>query len=191
MAANRYSSIAIFLHWSIALLIIGQIVGGLVMVEFLGKGSALKFEIYQWHKSFGILILALSILRLLWCLTHRPPSLPDKMPGWERRLAGFTHIAFYGFLISMPLVGWAMVSVSPLGISTYLFETIRLPHMPFWEGQDNLVDLENLFKQIHEYMGFAMIGLLLLHIGAALKHHFHDRDDILSRMLPMIKSPNS
>jgi len=191
MAANRYSSIAIFLHWSIALLIIGQIVGGLVMVEFLGKGSALKFEIYQWHKSFGILILALSILRLLWRLTHRPPSLPDKMPGWERRLAGFTHIAFYGFLIGMPLVGWAMVSVSPLGISTYLFETIRLPHMPFWEGQDNLVDLENLFKQIHEYMGFAMIGLLLLHIGAALKHHFHDRDDILSRMLPMIKSPNS
>lgn len=185
---HSYSKVAIFFHWLIAILIIGQLAGGLIMVRVLSKGSSLKFELYQYHKSFGILILSLSVLRLIWRLTHRPPALPLTMPGWEKTLASMTHFIFYFFMLAIPLIGWAMVSVSPLGISTYLFEIVRLPHLPFWEGASDPAALEKQFKFIHEYLAFATIALLVLHIAAALKHHFHDRDDVLTRMLPFLRT---
>ncbi len=190
-SVNRYSGVAILLHWLVAVLIIGQLSGGVLMVKFLPKTSSLTFEIYQLHKSIGILILILSMLRLLWRLGHQPPAHPETMASWERGIASLTHITFYGFMIVIPLIGWAIVSVSPLQISTYLFDTIRLPHLPFWEGVADTKALEDLFKWLHEYLAFAMAGLLALHIGAALKHHFKDRDNVLVRMLPILKQRNS
>lgn len=187
---TRYSTIAILLHWAIALLIIGQVIGGLVMTKLLPNASSLTFEIYQMHKSFGITILALSLLRLLWRLGNRPPNLPEKMAGWEKQIAAVTHIAFYIFMIGIPLIGWAMVSVSPFQIPTYIFDLIKLPHMPFWEGVSDPKALETQFKSLHKYAALAMVGLLVLHIGAALKHHIRDRDNVLIRMLPISKQRN-
>jgi len=191
--AHRYSTVAIILHWLIAALIIGQLISGILMVEFLPRASSLTFEIYQVHKSFGITILLLSLMRVLWRLFHRPPPLPVTMKLWEKAAAKFTHILFYALMIGLPLVGWAMVSVSPLDIQTVLFKTIPWPHLPFWThitDRDILEGLESFFKQVHEIMGFTMIALLVIHIGAAFKHQFIDRDSVLSHMLPFIRVRN-
>ncbi len=183
----RYSTVAIILHWLISLLIIGQLLGGLIMTRFLPKASALTFEIYQLHKSFGITVLLLSVLRLLWRLGHRPPELPADMANWERVSARITHILFYALILLIPLSGWAMVSSSPLNIPTYLFDVIKLPHLPFWEDATNKAAITSRFATIHEYMGFFTIALLALHVGAALKHHFVNKDSVLTRMLPIVR----
>ncbi|MEL6379369.1 MAG: cytochrome b [Pseudomonadota bacterium] len=190
-ARERYSRVAQALHWIIALLIIGQVIGGVAMTKVLPKTDALTFEIYQLHKSFGITILLLSVARLGWRLTHRPPALPAEMPTWQKRVSHFTHVAFYGFMIAIPLSGWAMVSVSPYNIPTVLFEVIPWPHLPFWEGVDDKKPVEAVFKQVHELLGLAMVALLALHIGAALKHHFKDRDGVLARMVPGLHPPRA
>jgi len=184
---ERYTRGAMILHWLIAVLIIGQVIGGLAMTKILSTSSSLTFEVYQLHKSFGITILLLSVIRLGWRLTHRPPALPTAMPDWQKQVSRLTHIAFYGFIILIPLSGWAMVSVSPYNIPTVLFDVIAWPHLPFWEEASDKKALENLFKEIHEYLGLAMVALLLVHIGAALKHHFKDKDIVLARMMPGIK----
>lgn len=178
----KYSRVAIGLHWLIALLIIGQIAGGIVMHNM--DPTSLKFSLYQWHKSFGILILGLSLLRLIWRLTHKAPSLPKGMKPLEVLAAKFTHIVFYALMIGIPLSGWAMVSASETGIDTVLFKFIPWPDMP---GIANSEALETRLKDAHEILAKATIALIILHIGAALKHHFVNKDTVLSRMLPLVK----
>lgn len=192
-SSHRYTTVAIVLHWTIALLIIGQMVGGKLMVDFLADGSSLKFEIYQWHKTFGISILLLSLLRLVWRLLHRPPPLPDGMKGWERAGAQFSHIGFYVLMIGVPLVGWALVSASPFAssVQTYLFGVIPWPHLPFFEGFEDREAVTAFLAEIHEYMAFGIAILLVLHIGAALKHHIVNRDDVLTRMIPWLNKRSS
>ena len=177
-----YNRVAIGLHWLIALMIIGQLAGGLVMVT-MGV-SSLTFELYQWHKSFGILILLLSFARLGWRLTHPVPALPAGMKPWEKAAARFTHIGFYVLMIGVPISGWLMVSASTLGIDTVLFKLIPWPHVP---GIPQSEALEELFKGGHELLAKLTIGLLVLHLGAALKHHFVNRDDVLTRMIPLLR----
>ncbi len=180
--SERYTKAAIVLHWVIAVLIICQLAGGVFMERL--PPTALKFELYQWHKSFGILILLLSLARLLWRLGHRPPALPDGMKVWEKMAAHLTHVAFYGVMIGMPLLGWLMVSASPYDFDTVLFKLIPWPHVPFVPQAE---ELESLFKFWHKYLGYAAIGLVVLHIGAALKHHFVNKDGVLARMMPWLK----
>jgi len=179
---TRYSSVAIALHWLIAFLIIGQAAAGLYMHNL--PATTLKFELYQWHKSFGVTILFLSFLRLFWRLTHKPPALPGGMAAWERFAARVSHVGFYVLIIAVPIVGWAMVSASPKDVPTVLFGAIAWPHMP---GIPQGEGLEDILKETHEYMAFTILGLLVLHVGAALKHHFVNRDGVLSRMLPFLK----
>ncbi len=177
----RYSKIALLLHWLIALMIIGLILFGLLMTN---PDMPNRFALYQLHKSMGISVLILSCLRLLWRLTHKPPALPEGMKGWEICAAKFTHIAFYVIMIGMPLLGWAMVSASPLGIPTRLFDIVPWPHMP---GIPRGKELEDVLKFLHGNIGKATIGLIALHIGAALKHHLVNKDDVLTRMLPFVR----
>ena len=179
---SRYSRVAIILHWLIALLIIGQLAGGKIMTMM--DPTTLKFEIYQYHKSFGIMILLLSFLRLFWRLGHKPPALPETMKPWERRVSGLTHKGFYALMIGIPLSGWAMVSASTFGIKTKLFKTVPWPHIP---GIPQSADLEKMLKTTHEWLAILVFVLLALHIGAALKHHFKNKDDVLGRMVPWIK----
>jgi len=152
---TRYTKVAIALHWLIALLIIGQLAGGKIMMAM--DGSPLKFELFQLHKSFGIIILLLSVLRLLWRLTHKAPALPKHMPKHERLAAKVSHIGFYGLMIGIPLAGWAMVSAAPIKITTKVFKVVKWPDMPLIERSE------------------------------ALKHHYKDKDDVLTRMVPRLK----
>jgi len=167
----------------IALLIIGQAAGGLYMHN-LPNNSAIKFDLYQLHKSFGVTILLLTVLRLAWRLGHKPPPLPAAMAGWEKFAARATHVAFYALLVITPLAGWAMVSVSPTDIPTKIFGVISLPHMPFFEGVSDRAAVEDVIKEVHEYLAFTILGLLALHVGAALKHHFVNKDQVMSGMAP-------
>ncbi len=179
---DRYSRIAILLHWLIAFLIIGQLAGGIYMHKF--ASGLQKFELYQWHKSFGIVVLLLSLARLGWRLTHKAPPLPEGMKPFERFAAKGTHIGFYFMMIGVPLAGWAMVSSSPLGLETKLFKVIPWPHIPGIEVSDVLTQR---FKNIHEILAKLTIALIVLHIAAALKHHYVNKDTILMRMIPFLK----
>lgn len=177
----RYTKVAIVLHWTIALLILSLIVFGLLMTqEWVPK----RFVLYQWHKSVGVLVLVLSVARLIWRLTHRPPTLPSAMPTWQRSASHATHGLFYALLIVMPILGWAMVTASELPVPTVLFNLIPLPDMP---GIPEADAVSARFRLLHEIGAKLFIALIVLHIGAALKHHFKDRDDILRRMVPWLK----
>ncbi len=177
-ASDQYTAIAKALHWIIALMIIVQIPAGIWMHAMAFSDT--KFLMYQMHKSFGLVVLTLSLFRLYWRLTHRPPALPSGMKGWERLGAQFSHIAFYVVIIGIPLTGWLMVSASTTGIDTKLFFVIPIPHWPVPVSEAS----EEFFTAAHEWIAKATIGLIFLHVGAALKHHFKDRDDVLTRMLP-------
>ena len=186
MSASSYNKGAIIFHWVIAVLIISMLVGGKVM-DNLPNGS-LKFELFQWHKSFGILILLLSVGRLVWRLTHPVPALPEGMKDWEKKVAKLTHGLFYGLMLAIPIAGWLTVSASPIGIKTVLFKFIPWPHVP---GVPQSEQLAGIFSETHEIMAMGIFVLLVLHIGAALKHHFKDKDDTLTRMIPSLKRKGS
>lgn len=188
MSVTRYSDIAIALHWLIAALLIGQLIGGLYMVEIPDEQTSWKFQVFQLHKSFGITILLLTAVRLIWRLTHQPPALPAAMPVWERLAARTTHVGFYVLLIVIPLLGWAYVSTAPLNVPTVLFGIIPLPHMPFFEGVQDSKEIAELFEESHEIAAKLVIALIALHVAAALKHHFIDKDDVLARMLPLLRT---
>ncbi|ADM10027.1 hypothetical protein PB2503_09874 [Parvularcula bermudensis HTCC2503] len=177
-ASLRYTRVARALHWTIAVVIILMFVGGKFMTH-LPLGVDLKYIAFQNHKTLGLIVLVLSFVRLWWRLGHPPPPLPDKMARWEREVARITHIVFYGFMIGVPLLGWAMVSADPAGIPTKLFFLIPIPDLPVPEG----AGIRAILQNAHGAMATAMIALVVLHVGAALKHHYVSQDGTLLRML--------
>lgn len=176
-AQSSYSLTAIVLHWAIAALIIGQIVMGLTMA--LLDDQALAFDLIQWHKSFGLLTLALVVLRLLWRLLHRPPALPAAMPKRERQAAYLSHVLLYILMFAVPLTGWLLASTSVLNIPTYAFNLVVIPHLPVRASDA----AEAFWTAAHHWLAFALAGLVALHGAAALRHHFILGDDVLTRML--------
>ena len=184
-ATRRYDAVAMILHWLTAAAVLGLLVAGMTMTR-LQPGSALQFSLYQLHKSVGITVLALTLIRLGWRLAHRPPALPDSMPGWERRAAALGHLALYGLLVAMPLTGWAVVSVSPYNIPTVLYGLVPWPHLP---GLATLPHAdkhaaEEVLKQLHDAGAWIMLALLAVHAGAAVRHLLWLRDGVMERMLP-------
>ncbi|WP_240624562.1 cytochrome b/b6 domain-containing protein [Aurantiacibacter odishensis] len=168
-AVERYSTGAIILHWLIALLLAGEIALGFAMPK-----DASGFAEYQLHKSIGITILALSLVRLGWRFTHpRPASLEGGATGV---LASAVHVGFYVFMIAMPLTGWALVSTDPLDVPTILYGVVPLPHLPLSEG------LNDLAKGAHEWLAWGGVALFVLHVAGAFRHHFLLHDDLLARM---------
>ncbi len=187
-ARSSYSRTAIALHWLIALLLIGNFAGGLFMGDLLEPTATpeqkqLGFQIVQFHKSMGLTILMLSLLRLATRLASGAPALPGHMTPFERLLAKATHWAFYAVMILVPLTGWIMVSASPLGFPTLWFGLFEWPHLPVETSKAT----SGVASEVHEIIAFAGAGLFVLHVGAALKHHFMDRDDVLARMLPFVR----
>ncbi|MBI1213058.1 MAG: cytochrome b [Alphaproteobacteria bacterium] len=183
---KRYGAVAVTLHWLIAIGIIGMLILGKYMAD-LPRADPSRFELIQLHKSFGITILALSVLRVLWRLVNKVPPLPPQMPAWQRYAANASHFLLYVLILAIPLSGWAMVSASPLGIPTIWFGQFEIPHLPGLQGFADQHAVEGQLRETHELLGNLMIGLLIIHIGAALKHHFWDRDDVLIRMLPFTR----
>jgi len=182
-AEQRYGDIAVILHWLIAFFIIGLLAIGKYMVG-LEENDPFRFVLTQSHKSFGIVVLLLSVIRLLWRFTHRPPPEPPSLPDWQKRAAGGAHVALYLLMFILPITGWIMVSASPLNLDTVLFNVIPWPHLPPFAQLPNKAEIAEAFHHYHEWAGMALILILLAHTGAALKHHFIDKDTILIRMSP-------
>lgn len=180
---SRYNNIAISLHWLMAFFIVGMLAVGKYMTH-LDETDPLRFTLTQWHKTFGILILLLAVVRLCWRLTHRSPAHPANAPKWEHVAAKLSHIGMYALLFIAPITGWMLVSVSPLNIDTLLFNTIPWPHLPWLHNLADKASAVHQYEEFHEWATGAMIALLLLHIAAALKHHFIDKDNVLTGMLP-------
>ena len=184
---SPYSRAAIILHWLIALLIIGNLIGGLLMDYFLDSADPamkkLGFQIIQLHKSFGLTVLVLSLARLGMRLSAGFPPLPGHMTGLERVLARITHYGFYALMLLIPLSGWVMVSASTLGFPTSYFGLFDWPHLPIPTSKET----SGSASEVHEILGYMAIGLISLHVAGALKHQFFDRDDVLSRMLPALR----
>lgn len=168
--ADRYSSVAILLHWLIAGLLIGNIVIALTM------DSAVLF---QTHKSIGILVLLLTGVRLVWRLTHPWPALATSLGAWERMAARTTHFAFYVLLLAVPLLGWAAASTGRRGTGD-LFGVIPWFDLPLGKSGE----LHDLTGEAHELAVYLTIALIVLHVAGALKHQLIDRDGTLRRMLP-------
>jgi cytochrome b561 len=139
------------------------------------------------HKSTGLIVLALSVLRVLWRLINVVPPLPASTPLWQRWAAHGSHFLFYVLIIIIPLSGWAVASSSPLGIPIVWYGQFEIPYLPGTQGFADQKAAETFFKGIHELLGDAMIFLVTLHVLAALKHQFWDRDTILRRMLPFTR----
>jgi len=176
---ERYGLIAILLHWALALAIVGAFCVGLYMADL--PISPTRLKLYNWHKWAGVTILALSALRLLWRLTHRPPALPsrlaDAMPAWQRAAYHGTHHLMYLFFFLVPLTGWAYSSAA--GFPIVWFGVLPLPD---FVSPDKA--LAELVKPWHEIAAFGLAALVALHVAAALKHQFIDRDGLLDRMRP-------
>lgn len=179
--ATIYNRVAKILHWLLAIAIIGMIIFGWLLDD-VPRGPT-KFTLMQLHKSIGITILLLSLVRLGWRLSHNAPPLPAGMARWEIAVAHITHVALYVFMIGVPLAGWAMVSTSPLNIPTMLYGVLPWPNLPILSDMASR-ELSHSFGEAHELMAYTTAALVVLHIGAALKHHFISRDDILLRMAP-------
>jgi cytochrome b561 len=182
-AIASYNAVAKGLHWLIAAAIVGMLALGWIMTD-LPKGDPLQFPLFQWHKSIGITILLLSLVRLGWRLVHPAPPLPKGMPHWESLAARATHILFYVAMIGMPFAGWVMVSTSSLNLPTMLYGLVEWPNLPILPTLENKKQIGHLFSDLHSLGAYALAALLVLHIGAAWKHHLIDRDDVLLRMAP-------
>jgi cytochrome b561 len=172
---QRYTPTAIGLHWLIALAIAGTFALGLYMHEL--PLSPTKLELYSWHKWAGVTIFLLVIVRLGWRLTHPAPPLPEGMPEPLRLAAAGAHWLLYALMFAIPLTGWLMSSAK--GFQTVWFGILPLPDLL---AKDKA--LGDTLAEVHETLNFILLALVVLHAAAALKHHFIDRDTVLTRMLP-------
>ncbi len=168
---RTYTNVAITLHWLIAALILWN-VGVMLFTP-----EEVPAVLMESHKAAGITVIALSVMRLLWRLTHKWPPLSDRMARWEKALARTTHVLFYVLIFVVPLAGWIMVSAGR-GDPVSWFGLFDIPALPIAQSEDTA----GLFHEVHEYAAFLMIGLLVLHVGGALKHSLLDRQPGLSRM---------
>jgi cytochrome b561 len=162
-------------HWVMALLILAQIALGLTAVAW--HISPTKLDLFVWHKSTGMLILALLALRLLWRLANRAPALPANMAAWERGAAHASHFLLYALMIALPVTGWVISSAS--NVPFRIFWAIPLPAIV---APDKAV--ADSFSTVHGWLVTLLALVLVAHIGAALRHHFVRRDTVLTRMLP-------
>jgi cytochrome b561 len=177
-SATRYGAVAQAFHWLIAGLIANQFVLA-YRADDLPLGAH-KLGLLAWHKSFGMTVFMLAILRLLWRLKHPPPELPSGMAPIERLLARATHIAFYVFLFVQPLTGWLMSSAKNYSVSWFGLFT-----WPNLIGKNETAF--NLLRSTHDTLSAVLFAIAVLHILAAFKHHFWNKDDVLLRMLPRFK----
>jgi cytochrome b561 len=176
-SVTPYHPLARALHWALALLIVGNFALGIYMADL--PFSPARLQYYSWHKWAGVLVLAFSAVRLLTRILKSPPALPPAieaaMPGWQKLAHHATHIGLYALFFAVPLSGWAFSSAA--GFPVVLFGVLPLPDfVPVSEG------LADVLKEAHKIAALSMAGLVLLHVAGALKHHFVDRDGLMTRM---------
>lgn len=196
MRNSRYSAVAIVLHWLIAILVLSMIPMGWWMSDAIADPAqqATAYKAFQLHKSVGFTILGLTVIRLVWRISHRPPAMPMTR-AWERYLALGAHAVFYFLLLALPLTGWLYVSTGwavatdqPLEVATSWFGLFTVPHLPVAEAAAS-VRRSLAFEAMgaHSLMAWGVLVMAALHVGAALKHQFLDRDGIMEHMIPVLK----
>jgi cytochrome b561 len=170
-----WGALARTFHWLIAILILVQGGIGIAMVQ-MGLTPA-KLRVFALHKSIGMTILALVLLRIAWRLTEKRPADPAGTPRWQRGVARAMHLALYALILAIPLSGWWFNSAANAPLVWFgLVDMPGLTHGydPVWKPRALL---------LHEFLFWLLVALLVLHVGAALWHHFRQRDDVLKRML--------
>lgn len=175
---NSYGLISILFHWTIAILFLVQMPLG-YLTQATRDRPALQFELYQWHKSVGFLILLVAAIRLIWSVVDPKPKLPDSIEPSERFAARAVHLSLYLLTVLVPLAGWAVVSTTPLQIPSYAFNLVIVPNLPLQISSY----AEGVWSSIHGFLAYAAAFLAAVHILAALRHHFQFRDDTLIRIL--------
>ncbi len=170
---QSYGSVSKFFHWIIVLLVFGMLIYGFLMgylpKEYKGLG-------YNIHKLTGLTILTLMILRTLWALKNPKPRLPSGAPLWQIAAERLMHFGFYVVLLAMPVVGWVMSSAAQKAPHLWGY-SLALPM-----GKNKA--LAHQMSTIHEILAYVIIAMIVIHVAAALRHHFVKKDNILVRMLP-------
>lgn len=172
---GRYGGVAIALHWSVAALIACAFPLGLYIADL--PASPRRSALLVYHQWLGATVFTLACVRLAWRLAHRPPELPAFVPAWQRRAARGVHRALYALALAVPLSGLAHSAAAgllPLGVGWTPLPGLAAPDER----------LAVVLKLVHQLLNFALLALVVAHVGAALKHHFVDRDRLLARMLP-------
>jgi cytochrome b561 len=177
-SADRYGLVSRFLHWVMAVLILGMIGIGAYMTD-LAREDPLRAQLYPMHKALGVTLLGLAMIRILWTLVSRPPIMPVALQRWEVVLAKSTVGLLYVLMLATPIAGYLMTNTGGKPISYFgLFE------LPAIMGKNH--DLHEVLEEVHGFLGFTILALVGLHFVGALKHRFIDKDpdaDVLKRML--------
>jgi cytochrome b561 len=171
---DSWGAVARGLHWLIAVLVIAQFVIGSVAEEM--KLTPAKLDLFVWHKSIGVTVLALAVLRLLWRLANPPPAMPAGTPRWEHRLAALGHWALYALIFVVPISGWLVSDASRVPFKAYYV-------VPMPDIIETSRSLQEAAEEVHEVLTMTLLVVVIVHIAAALRHHFLLHDDVLRRML--------
>ena len=171
----RYSGPSIALHWLVAALLVATFPLGLYMTGL--PLSPRKLQFYSYHKWIGVSVFILAWVRIAWRLWRPPPPFPGAMAPWQRRAAHAVHGLLYVLLLAIPLSGWLYSSAS--GVPTVYLGLWQLPDL-----LDRDKSLADALRTVHRALNWTLAALIAVHVGAALKHHFVDRDGLLHRMLP-------
>ena len=174
-SAAHYTGMAKTLHWLIALLLTGLLALGFYMHDL--PLSPQKLQLYSWHKWAGVSTFLVVMVRLAWRITHQPPALPWRMSRVQQLAAHAGHLGLYVLMMVIPLSGWLMSSAK--GYQTVWFGILPIPDLLAKNKE-----LGDLLAVVHSSLNWILVAMVLIHIAAALKHHFIDKDDILHRMLP-------
>ena len=175
---TRYTGVAMGLHWIMAFALFGVFSLGVYMHDLPFSPSKLQY--FSWHKWAGVTLFVLVFVRLTWRLTHRPPALPSDMPRWQQLMAAATHHGLYLLMIAIPLTGWLMSSAK--GFQTVWFGVLPIPDL-----LEKSEEMGDLLRNVHEALNILLALAVFAHVGAALKHHIINRDDVLTRMLPFVR----
>ena len=171
---QNWGAVARTFHWVIAALILAQFAIGNIAEEM--TLSPAKLDLFVWHKSIGVTVLSLVILRALWRLKDTTPDSPADRPGWEARLAAALHGLLYVLMVAVPVSGWVVSDASRVPFKAYF-----LLHMPDLIGTDRSV--QETAAVVHESLTGLLLAVVLLHVAAALRHHFLLKNNVLRRML--------
>jgi cytochrome b561 len=177
---ERYSRVAIWLHWILAALIVVNFLLGFFHEDF---ARPVRSAMMGWHKSLGLTVIALTLVRIGWRLTHRPPPFDPAMKPWEVAVARLVHGLFYLLLLAIPVSGWLIVSTGERVNPTSVFGLFEIGPLPVAPGDG----IHDFAEEAHELLGYAMLVLLLLHVGGAAKHHLDGHRHLIGRMAPWVR----
>ncbi|WP_301785538.1 cytochrome b [Caballeronia sp. SEWSISQ10-4 2] len=178
-SSQRYSTTAMSLHWLIALLIMAGFYLGWIMTDIPGF-TPTKLKYFSWHKWIGVTVFALAAIRLAWRLTHRAPEMPSGMAPLQKLAAQAAHVILYVLMFVIPASGYLYSSAA--GIQVVYLGIVPLPTLI---GPD--AALKVVLKTVHIWLNYTLLALVAVHTLAALKHHFIDRDGVLTRMIPFLR----